>query len=90
MLTGNDKAPGIKLSPALRDYGRTWSFGGRERWVRMNPIATGLGHVIGLILAGSFLIFMRISPDWQIGAQGAILIIVLALRALINTGEARR
>jgi ribose transport system permease protein len=27
---------------------------------------------------------MRISPDWQIGAQGAILIIVLALRALTS------
>ena len=28
--------------------------------------------------------FLRISPDWQIGAQGAILIIVLALRALTS------
>jgi ribose transport system permease protein len=27
---------------------------------------------------------MRIPPDWQIGAQGAILIIVLALRAVID------
>jgi ribose transport system permease protein len=45
------------------------------------------GAVIGaltLTLAGSLLNFMRISPDWQVGAQGAILIIVLAARALIN------
>ena len=35
-------------------------------------------------LAGSFLSFLRIPPDWQIGAQGAILIIVLALRVLID------
>ncbi len=32
---------------------------------------------------------MRISPDWQIGAQGAILIIVLALRILLNRLEKR-
>jgi ribose transport system permease protein len=35
------------------------------------------------------LIFLRISPDWQIGAQGAILIIVLALRAVISRGAIR-
>ena len=33
--------------------------------------------------------FTRVSPDWQIGAQGAVLILVLALRALIARGEAR-
>jgi hypothetical protein len=27
---------------------------------------------------------MRISPDWQVGAEGLILIVVLAARALIN------
>ena len=56
---------------------------------RVSPFGAVLG-ALTLALAGSFLIFMRISPDWQIGAQGAILIVVLALRALINTGEARR
>ena len=35
---------------------------------------------VTLTLAGSFLSFLRLNPDWQIGAQGAILIIVLALR----------
>ncbi len=56
---------------------------------RVSPMGAVIG-ALTLALAGSFLIFLRISPDWQIGAQGAILIIVLALRALINTGEARR
>jgi len=56
---------------------------------RISPFGAVIG-ALTLALAGSFLIFMRISPDWQIGAQGAILIVVLALRALINTGEARR
>jgi ribose transport system permease protein len=55
---------------------------------RVSPVGAVLG-ALTLALAGSFLIFMRISPDWQIGAQGAILIIVLALRALINRREAR-
>lgn len=51
---------------------------------------SAIGAVIGaltLTLAGSFLSFLRISPDWQIGAQGAILIIVLALRLIINRGR---
>lgn len=53
---------------------------------RVSPIGAVLG-TITLVLAGSFLSFMRISPDWQIGVQGAILILVLALRAIINRRE---
>ncbi len=44
---------------------------------------SAIGAVIGaltLALAASFLSFMRLSPDWQIGAQGAILILVLTAR----------
>ncbi len=50
---------------------------------RISPVGAVLGAMT-LTLASSFLSFLRISPDWQIGAQGAILIIVLALRVLIN------
>ncbi|TQV83671.1 ABC transporter permease [Denitrobaculum tricleocarpae] len=50
---------------------------------RISPVGAVLGAMT-LTLAASFLSFLRISPDWQIGAQGAILIIVLALRVLIN------
>jgi len=53
---------------------------------RINPIGAVVG-ALTLALAGAFLIFLRISPDWQIGAQGAVLIIVLALRALASTRE---
>jgi len=56
---------------------------------RVSPLGAVVG-ALTLALAGSFLIFLRISPDWQIGAQGAILIIVLALRAAITYGEQRR
>jgi ribose transport system permease protein len=53
---------------------------------RVSPIGAVIG-ALTLTLAGSLLNFMRISPDWQVGAQGAILIIVLAARALINVNE---
>ena len=56
---------------------------------RISPIGAVIGAAT-LTLAGSFLSFLRISPDWQIGAQGGILIIVLALRVLINRAETRR
>lgn len=55
---------------------------------RVSPIGAVIG-ALTLTLAGSFLSFLRISPDWQIGAQGAILIIVLALRLFLNRLENR-
>jgi ribose transport system permease protein len=55
---------------------------------RVSPAGAVIGAMT-LTLAGSFLIFLRISPDWQVGAQGGILILVLALRALINWRETR-
>jgi ribose transport system permease protein len=55
---------------------------------RVSPLGAVVG-ALTLALAGAFLIFLRISPDWQIGAQGAILIVVLAMRALITPREAR-
>ncbi len=53
---------------------------------RVSPAGAVIG-ALTLTLTGSFLIFLKISPDWQIGAQGAILIVVLALRALIKRRE---
>jgi ribose transport system permease protein len=53
---------------------------------------SAVGAVVGaltLTLAGSFLSFLRLSPDWQIGAQGAILILVLALRLGLDALEKR-
>jgi ribose transport system permease protein len=55
---------------------------------RVSPVGAVIG-AITLTLAGSFLTFLQISPDWQVGATGAILILVLALRALISRAEAR-
>ncbi len=62
--------------------------GGEFTGGRVSPIGAVIG-AITLALAGSFLSFLRLNPDWQIGAQGAILIIVLALRAIINRGAGK-
>ncbi|MFI5013579.1 MAG: ABC transporter permease [Hyphomicrobiales bacterium] len=55
---------------------------------RVSPVGAVIG-ALTLTLAGSLLTFMHISPDWQVGAQGAILIAVLAARALINRNDGR-
>jgi ribose transport system permease protein len=55
---------------------------------RVSPVGAVIGAMT-LTLAASFLSFLRLNPDWQIGAQGAILIIVLALRVLISRAEAK-
>ncbi|WP_186393634.1 MULTISPECIES: ABC transporter permease [unclassified Pannonibacter] len=60
--------------------------GGEFTGGRVSPIGAVIG-ALTLTLAGSFLSFLRISPDWQIGAQGAILIIVLGLRLLFNARQ---
>jgi ribose transport system permease protein len=61
--------------------------GGEFTGGRVSPIGAVIG-ALTLTLAGSFLTFLRISPDWQIGAQGAILILVLAIRLLLNRAGA--
>ena len=54
---------------------------------RVSPVGAVIG-ALTLTLAASFLSFLRLSPDWQIGAQGGILIVVLALRVLVSRREA--
>jgi ribose transport system permease protein len=52
-----------------------------------------VGAVLGamtLTLAASFLAFLNVSPDWQVGMQGAILIVVLSLRVLLQRRGAQR
>ena len=56
---------------------------------RVSPVGAVIGAAT-LLLASSLLTFLNLPPDWQIGAQGAILIIVLALRVLIDRGGKAR
>jgi ribose transport system permease protein len=53
---------------------------------RVSVVGAVLG-AITLTLAASFLAFLNISSDWQVGMQGAILIVVLSLRVLLQRGD---
>lgn len=53
---------------------------------RVSVIGAVLG-AITLTLAASFLAFLNIPADWQVGMQGAILVVVLSLRVLLQRGE---
>lgn len=55
--------------------------GGEFTGGKVSPVGAVIG-ALTLALAASFLSFMRLSPDWQIGAQGAILIMVLTARLI--------
>lgn len=55
---------------------------------RVSPIGAVIGALTLALAASPLLTFMHIPPDWQVGANGAILIIVLAARALISRREA--
>ncbi|MDP5221035.1 ABC transporter permease [Ruegeria sp. 2205SS24-7] len=50
---------------------------------KISPVGAVIG-ALTLTLAASFLNFLRLSPDWQIGAQGTILILVLAARLIFR------
>ena len=63
--------------------------GGEFTGGRVSPVGAVIG-ALTLTLAGSFLTFLRLPSDWQIGAQGAILIIVLALRLAVRRRETAR
>ena len=51
---------------------------------RVSPIGAVIGALTLALAASPLLTVMRIPPDWQVAANGAILIIVLAARVLIS------
>jgi ribose transport system permease protein len=56
----------------------------------VSPIGAVIGALTLTLAATQLLGFLRIPPDWQVGANGAILVIVLAARVLISQkGKAR-
>ena len=55
---------------------------------RVSPIGAVIGALTLALASSSLLSFMHLPPDWQVGANGAILIVILAARALISRGEA--
>ncbi|EPX85676.1 ABC transporter permease [Salipiger mucosus] len=61
--------------------------GGEFTGGKVSPTGAVIG-ALTLTLASSFLSFLRLSPDWQIGAQGAILILVLTARLVFRQKRA--
>jgi ribose transport system permease protein len=54
---------------------------------RVSPIGAVIGALTLALAASPLLTFMHIPPDWQVAANGAILIVVLAARAVISRRE---
>ncbi len=57
---------------------------------KVSPIGAVIGALTMAMAASPLLTFMRIPPDWQVGANGAILVVVLAARVLISRNGAER
>ncbi len=54
--------------------------------------ASAVGAVLGactMTLVGTLLTFLRISPDWQIGSQGLLLLVVLVLNGMVQSERKR-
>jgi ribose transport system permease protein len=58
--------------------------GGEFTGGRVSAIGAVIGALTLALAASPLLTFMHIPPDWQIGANGAILIIVLTARVLVS------
>jgi ribose transport system permease protein len=63
--------------------------GGEFVGARVSAVGAVLG-AITLTLASSFLSFLQIAPEWQIGMQGLILIAVLSLRLVYRRRGAKQ
>jgi len=62
--------------------------GGEFMGGRVSPVGAVIGALTLALAASPLLTFMRVPPDWQVAANGVILIIVLAARVLISRKEA--
>lgn len=51
---------------------------------RVSPVGAVIGALTMAMAASPLLTFMHIPPDWQVASNGAILVIVLAARVLID------
>jgi ribose transport system permease protein len=57
---------------------------------RVSPIGAVIGALTMAMAASPLLTFLRIPPDWQVAANGAILVVVLAARVLIGRKGSER
>jgi ribose transport system permease protein len=54
---------------------------------KVSPVGAVIGALTLALAASPLLTFMHIPPDWQVAANGVILIVVLAARVLISRRE---
>ena len=57
---------------------------------RVSPVGAVIGALTMAMAASPLLTFLRIPPDWQVAANGAILVVVLAARVLIGRKGSER
>jgi ribose transport system permease protein len=55
----------------------------------VSPVGAVIGALTLTLAASPLLTFLNIPPDWQVGANGIILIVVLAARAQVGRKAAR-
>lgn len=86
LLTGITTSGDANLAPnyTLLSVAAVILGGGEFVGGKVSPIGTALGAVT-LVLMNSLLTFMNINSDWQLAAQGLILIAALAARTAIST-----
>src|SRR5271166_2954478 len=84
-LTGLTTSGDPNVAPAytLLGVGAVILGGGSFTGGVVSPVGTVIG-ALTLALAGSLLSFLQVPPTWQIGAQGAVLFLVLAGRVLFS------
>jgi ribose transport system permease protein len=58
--------------------------GGEFTGGRVSPVGAVIGALTLALAASPLLTFMHIPPDWQLGTNGAILIVVLTARVLVS------
>jgi ribose transport system permease protein len=56
----------------------------------VSPVGAVIGALTLTLASSPLLTFLNIPPDWQIGANGALLIAVLAVRTLVSRREPQR
>lgn len=86
MLTGITTSGDANLAPnyTLLSVAAVILGGGEFVGGKVSPIGTVFGAVT-LVLMNSLLTFMNVGSDWQLAAQGMILIVALAARTAIST-----
>jgi ribose transport system permease protein len=62
--------------------------GGEFTGGRVSPVGAVLGALTLALTSSSLLSFLHIPPDWQVGTNGLVLVLILAARSLLTRRDA--